>query len=215
MSLVLVAVATAIAASVGYFAAKNRGRAGGAGDGEPKPDDVEDARQRAPRRGASSPRAGVEPTPFGTLPLALGDVVAQGGEERWLSGAIVARDGGRVVSVLFLAPEGGTYQAVAAFARPRREIYWLSPAEVECPEEPPGTIEIGATSYQRRARLPVKIQRMGQGAPDVGETVLWGSYEAGGRDVAIVLCGGGRTHAWSGTRLDEGEYDRLGKGGDE
>ena len=211
MSLTLLAVAAAVAAGAGYFAARRRyrsdaltdadaeGKTGGGGSGG--------------GAGATDKPKPVEPSPFAGLPLELGDVVSADGEERWLAGALVAREDARVVSALFLAPEGGTQHAVAAFAAPRREIYWLAPADVTCPEEPPATLEIDATSFARKGRLPVRIDRLGQGAPQLAETALWGVYEAGGRDVALVIVSGGKAHCWKGRRLDEGEYDRLGKGG--
>jgi hypothetical protein len=150
---------------------------------------------------------------FANLPLALGDVVSSGAEERWLAGAVVAREGGRVIGALFLAPEGVVHKAVAVFAPPRKDIWWMSPVEVACPDEPPTTIELGGVAMPRKGRVPVVLDRVGQGAPQVGEDGIWAAYDSG-RDVAIVITSHGRAYAWSGTRLDEHEYDRLGGGGD-
>src|SRR5262245_36766409 len=66
-----------------------------------------------------------KPDPFVGLPLGLGDVVSVDGDERWLAGACVARDGSRVVGVLFFAPEGANEKAVMVQAPPDRAIFWL------------------------------------------------------------------------------------------
>ncbi len=149
---------------------------------------------------------------FAGLPLSLGDVVSDGHEERWLAGALVAREQGRVLSALFLAPEGAKLSAVAVFAAPRKDIYWMDPAELDVTEEPPATIEFSGIAFRRKARLPVTIERLGQGAPSVGEEAIWGVYDGGPAEVAVVLVSEGRVHAWQGRKLDEDRYDRLGEG---
>lgn len=149
---------------------------------------------------------------FAGLPLSLGDVVSDGHEERWLAGALVAREQGRVLSALFLAPEGAKLSAVAAFAAPRKDIYWMDPAELDVTEEPPATIELAGVAFRRKARLPVTIERLGQGAPSIGEEAIWGVYDGGPAEVAVVLVSEGRVHAWHGRKLDEDRYDRLGEG---
>jgi hypothetical protein len=208
----LVAVTAILAAAAGYLAARGRGSGPDQGDKDPK----------KPRKLPSGGRAGAEPgagkaapspSPFEGMPLALGDVVLAEAEERWLAGALVARENGRVVAALFFSPEGASTRSVAAFPAPRRDIYWMSPVEVVVPAEPPATLEIGEAMLTRRGRLPVSLERVGQGAPHVDETQLWATYEGGGRDVAVVLAGGGKVLAWRGSRLDEGDYDRLGAGG--
>jgi hypothetical protein len=208
MSLTLLAVAAAIAAGAGYVAARRRYRAEALAD-----EAAGGAGAAGAAEGQDTSKKVAEPSAFAGLPLDLGDVISADGEERWLAGALVAREDTRVVSALFLAPEGGSLHAIAAFAAPRREIYWLAPAGIECPETPPATLEIDGESFARRGRLPVTVDRLGQGAPHLGETALWATYEAGGRDVALVIVSAGKAYCWKGRRLDEGEYDRLGKGG--
>jgi hypothetical protein len=149
---------------------------------------------------------------FAGLPLSLGDVVSDGHDERWLAGALVAREQGRVLSALFLAPEGAKLSAVAAFAAPRKDIYWMDPAELDVTEEPPATIELAGIVFRRKARLPVTIERLGQGAPSLGEEAIWGVYDGGPAEVAVVLVSEGRVYAWQGRKLDEDRYDRLGEG---
>jgi hypothetical protein len=222
----ILAVTAAVAASMGYMAARKHGDAGA----EPDPDgdegdapdpngDKKESEKKPPPPAEKKPvkKGKPEPvvSPFANLPLALGDVVSlsSGVEERWLAGALVARENGKVIGALFLAPEGSTIKAVAAFAPPRRELYWMSPAELASPDEPPATIELGGIPLQRKGRLPVTLEKLGQGAPNVGPEGIWAVYDRG-RDVAVVVVSDGKAHAWVGTRLEEEEYDRLGGGGD-
>jgi hypothetical protein len=208
----ILAVTAAVAAATGYFAARKHGDAGDPpddhGDGEEKNDLVE---KPAPK---PAPKTKPDPAPFATLPLALGDVVSSGMEERWLAGALLAREEGRVIAALFVAPEGREQKAVAAFAPPRKDVWWMSPTEVATPDEPPATIEIGGVALSRKARLPVQLSRHGQGAPDVAEEGIWAVYDRG-RDVAVVIASRSQVHAWVGQRLEEDEYDRLGGGGED
>lgn len=198
MSLTLVAaVAAAAAASFGYLSARRSSGAnddGGAGD-------------RPPSRRAGS--GGV----FAQLPLALGDVVMAGDEERWLAGAIVAQEKDDLVAVVFMAPEGAQQGVVAVFPPPRRDIYWLAPWAVDSPDEPPATLEIAGMTMRRRGRLPAALKRIGQGAPPTGEAGIVALYEGGGSDVALVIASEGRLYAWAGRRIDEDGYERLGGGG--
>jgi hypothetical protein len=215
----ILAVTAAVAASMGYLAARKQGDGEPEGDdgqrnsGEKKPDD----KKSDDRKPDEAPKKAVKikggPSPFTTLPLALGDVVSVAHEERWLAGAIVAREEGRVIGALFLAPEGVQNKAVAVFAPPRKDIYWMSPAELVSPDEPPATIELDGIALARKGRLPVELERLGQGAPQVGDEGVWAVYDRG-RDVAVVIASQGKAYAWVGKKLDPEEYDRLGGGGD-
>jgi len=219
---ITILVAAVVAAVGGYLVARRRspgedrapGAPGAKGAPPAKSAGSQGAVKKGPREGHGAGSA-PEASPFEGMALGLGDVVLAEAEERWLAGAIVARESGRVVSVLFVAPEGAEVRAVAAFAPPRKEIFWLAPVTITCPAEPPATLEIGASMLDRRSRVPVSIERLGQGAPHVGDPALWALYEGGGRDVALVITSGGQVHAWSGRRLDETEYERLGAGGTE
>lgn len=229
MSMMLVlAVTAAVAASMGYMAARKKGD-GAPPEGDDR--DREDERDREDdrdekkeqkkkeekKRDAAPPKkkpAADPKTLFEELPLALGDVVMAEGGERWLAGAVIAKEQSRVLGALFLAPEGSSQHAIVCFAAPQRHIYWLTPSELTSPDEPPATIELGTTMFRRRARIPVSLTRLGQGVPELHEEGLWAVYDGGGRDVAMVLTSGGRVMAYKGVRLDEGEFDRLGGGGD-
>jgi len=212
----LLAVTAAVAASMGYLAARKHGVEDGIppGDEDDEKDEKKDEKEEKKREPAPRPvKKPAVSLPFATLPFALGDVVSSGPDERWLAGAIVAREGGRVIGALFVAPEGVVHKAVAVFAPPRKDIWWMSPIELASPDEPPATIEVEGVALQRKGRLPVTLERLGQGAPPVGEDGIWAAYDRG-KEVAVVIASQGRAFAWSGVRLDEEEYDRLGGGGD-
>lgn len=210
----MMAVTAAIAATMGYMAARRRGD-DERGDDERGDDEGE---LRAPERRKAGARGAVPAgsedlkAPFLGMPVALGDVVSSHVEERWLVGALVLREQGSVVAALLLAPEGGALTAVATFAPPRREIFWMEPVEVASPDEPPATIELGGVTMRRAGRLPVEVERLGQGAPGSFTQALFATYEGHRREVAVVIASQGHVHAWAGRRLDEGEYDRLGEG---
>jgi hypothetical protein len=196
VSLFVLTVAALAAASAGYVAARQMRKHAEAAEDE--------------RASAAAPRS-----PYEGLPLALGDVVSADGDERWLTGAVIAREGEELVAVVFFAPEGAVHDAVAVLPPPSRSIGWLSPAELTCPSEPPASIELGGKVYARRARWPVAFECAGQGAPALGATGFLAIYDAGERAMALVLTASGRTVALHGRRYDEGEYDSLGSGGGE
>ncbi len=198
MTITILVISAAVAASMGYLA--NRRRVSKADlPGPPQPP----AKKNAP---AALPAA----NPLEGFPLELGDVVSSGNEERWLSGAIVAREQS-VVTVLFFAPEGKEHWVVATYPLPERGILWLRPVEVVSPAEPPAALEIGGITMQRKNRLPVRLERIGQGTPDVGSTGILATYTAGAREVAIVLTSGEQCLAWFGDRIDSSDYERMGK----
>ncbi|MEZ4301479.1 MAG: hypothetical protein R3B70_41480 [Polyangiaceae bacterium] len=240
MSLILTAVAVAAlcaSAGGGYLFASLRG-----GSKKPPKDEDEDKgspgkRDGSSRKDGSSPmlrktserrqrdsdsakresrkRRGDDKRQFEALPLALGDVVLAEGEERWLAGAILASEAERVIASLFFAPEGSRTKVVVAFARPRRDLYWLAPATCDSPAEPPASCELDGTPMTRRSRLPVTLSRKGQGTATVGEDGILAEYDGGADEVGILLTSEGRAHAFVGRRLVEGDYDRLGSGGED
>lgn len=217
MSLLLAALATAaLCASAGggyLFAAIRRPKPEREGPGD------EDEKGRGKSKGKVTPATEKrerddEKRSFEELPLCLGDVVVAEGEERWLAGGLLAREGDRVVAAVFFAPEGSHTKAVVAFARPRRDILWLAPARVSSPAEPPASCEIDGEPMTRRGRLPVVLTRHGQGVPALGEAGILAEYEGGADEIAVLITSEGRAFAWSGRRLVPGDYDRLGSGGD-
>lgn len=203
MSLLLaLAAAAALVASAsgGFFVASRR--------------QAKRAKKEQDRGGDKGERAAPPKDAFASLPFSVGDVVVVDGEERWLSGGVLAKEGSAVVAALFFAPEGAATKAVAVFCAPRKEIYWLAPSRADSPSEPPASIEIDGVPMTRRGRLPVSLSRHGQGAPTIGEAGIFAEYHGGADEVAVVLTSAGRAFAWSGRRVHEGAYDRLGPGGD-
>lgn len=198
MTITILVISAAVAASMGYLvnrrrAAKGELTKGGEGDLQKKPV-------------AALPAA----KPLEGFPLELGDVVSSGGQERWLSGAIVAREQAAVL-VLFFAPEGREHWVVVAHPLPERDIFWLKPVDVVSPAEPPATLEIGGFTMHRKSRLPVKLERIGQGAPKVEPTGIVATYSAGAGEVAVVLTYDNKCLGWSGQRIESSDYERMGK----
>jgi hypothetical protein len=132
--------------------------------------------------------------------------------ERWLRGGLVASERGQLVGVVYAAPEGAALEAVAVFAEPERHILWMSPIDVELGAEPPSSLEIGGVLMQRRLRRPVELERIGVGAPPCAAEGLWVYYEGPAGAAAVIIAHGARRLAWSGQRLEEGRYDRMGPG---
>lgn len=150
------------------------------------------------------------------FPCALGDVVARagGGEERWLAGALVLSEE-RPVAVLFVAPEAGGDRAVYARPRPNGELAWLEPVArdaIASFQEPPTSLEVNGVRYERLRRLPLRAERVGAGAPDVGDAVILAEYTAAGAERLVLIVGGGAARAWRGPALDPSMYDVMPSG---
>jgi hypothetical protein len=209
--LALAAVAALGASAAGGFFAASRRKPD---PGEKGSKDEDGGEGRGARK---APAAKKKPAKdlFEGLPLSLGDVVVVDHEERWLAGALVAKEGDKAIAAVFFAPEGAKTKMVAAFAQPRREILWLAQSRADSPPEPPASIEIGGVAMTRRGRLPVVLSRHGQGVPAVGETGVLAEYEGGADEVAVVVTSEGRALAWSGRKIEEAQYDRLGSGGED
>ena len=187
---------------------------GAATEGAPEDgtDAVKDA--HAPPRKAAPATTVPAADLFAEMPCALGDVVMRGGDEAWLAGGIVFIED-HPVSALFVAPEAGTDRAVYVRARPSGELYWLSPVpagELTIGSEPPTSLEHGTVRFDRLRRLPVKVQRAGSGAPDVGDQVIVAEYASSGFERLVVVTGAGTAHAWVGSVLEEGMYEILPSG---
>ena len=153
-----------------------------------------------------------EPTPsLDAFPCKLGDVVLRGtGEEAWLAGAIVLREGDEPAAVVFFSPEAGGDRAV--LARPAsQEITWLSEEKGVTlpPGEPPTALEAGTDRYERRRRLPLRAERVGTGAPDLGRDVILAEYTGLGDDCLVVLATKERVLVYRGPSLGAGAYDVL------
>jgi hypothetical protein len=146
------------------------------------------------------------------FPVQLGDVIvrpAQG--EAWLAGALVFSEDAPVAAV-FVAPDAGGDRAILVRPNPAPSIAWLEPVRpgtIESGPEPPTSIEHEGTRFERLRRLPLRVSRLGSGAPDVGDRVIFAEYATAGIERLLVLVSGGHARAWRGAVLDEGTYDVL------
>ena len=151
------------------------------------------------------------------FPCRLGDVVVRTVErdEAWLAAALVFEED-HPVAALFVAPEAGADRAI--FAREGAQgLVWLAPLPPgDVPAgDPPFVIEHEGVRFDRDLRLPVRVKRLGDGAPDVGERALVAVYataSTGGAPPAariVVVAGSARALAWIGGVLEPGEYDVL------
>ena len=152
------------------------------------------------------------PDPFAGFPCKLGDVLVRRAErdEAWLAGALVFAEE-RPIAALFVAPEARQDRAVLVRdAQP--EVTWLLPASGPVDlagRDPPSALEHEGVRFSRKRRLPVRVERLGTGAPDVGPTAVVAEYTGPGAERFLVVAGAESTLAWRGTALGELEYDLL------
>ena len=85
----------------------------------------------------------------------------------------------------------------------------LGPGEVAHSGDPPPAIEHAGARFRRTRRLPVRVDRLGTGAPDSGGSAIMGEYAGSGLERIVMLVGTGASLAWRGVTLTEGEYDVL------
>lgn len=152
---------------------------------------------------------------LGGFPCHLGDVVlAHHGEEAWLAGALVFHE--RLpMAILFIAPDAGGGRAIYGHPDPEPSLLWMVPlpaGSLALGAEPPSSIEYERERFERTRRLPYRAERVGTGAPDVGESVIVAEYSAAAGDRILVVIGAGGAHAWRGRRLELGMYDVLPSG---
>jgi hypothetical protein len=143
----------------------------------------------------------------------LGDVVVRRleGDEAWLAGALVLAEE-RPVAALFIAPDAGGERAVLVPGPAQTTLTWLAPlaeGQVTLAGEPPRALEHAGTHFERTRRLPVRVQRLGTGAPQVGDSAVLGEYAAAGLERMVVVVGADAALAWRGVALSESEYDVL------
>jgi hypothetical protein len=152
---------------------------------------------------------------FTGLPCKLGDVVVRRveGDEAWLAGALVFFED-RPVGALFVAPEARRDLAVLA-REARSELAWLAPASnagVFAGRDPPSAIEHDGLRFDRTRRTPVRVERLGTGAPAVGATAIVAEYSGPGAERYLLVAGAESTLAWRGVSLTERDYDVLPSG---
>ncbi|HLK36980.1 MAG TPA: hypothetical protein VKU41_09545 [Polyangiaceae bacterium] len=148
---------------------------------------------------------------FEGWPARLGDVLVRRVErdEAWLAGGLLFAEESPVAA-LFVAPEGVGERAV--YVRPGF-VVWLSaaPGALTPPlREPPSSLEVDGTRFDRSRRLPVRVQAMGTGAPAVGDRAVLGEYTArAGVDRLVVVAGADALWVGRGAVLSDGEYEVL------
>jgi hypothetical protein len=186
--------------------------AGAASDGPEAPPEADPVPRPKVEARRSAPKA-KEPAvdPLADFPCHLGDVVMiHGVDEAWLAGALVFYE--KVpAAALFFAPEAGGDRALFVRPKPSSSIVWLSPLaddEVTVGPEPPSTLEHKGDRFERLRRLPLRVERVGTGAPDVGDQALVVEYASGGERL-LVLVAAGKPRGYRGHVLEEGTYDLL------
>lgn len=141
----------------------------------------------------------------------LGDVIVRTAErdEAWLAGALLFSEQSPIAA-LFVAPEAvadrGIYVRAGA-----PQIAWLAAVSgVAIPSgDPPSAIEQGGAPYERRRRIPVRVERLGTGAPIVGDRAIIAEYDGPGDACLVLVAGAAATLVFCGSRLSEGDYDVL------
>jgi hypothetical protein len=146
------------------------------------------------------------------FPCHLGDVIlASSGDEAWLAGGLVLSE--RLpMAVLFIAPDAGGDRAILARPRPDTSLLWLMPvtsSSLAMGREPPTSLEHESERFERTQRVPYRAQRIGTGAPDVGEEVIFAEYKATMNQRIIVVLGKDGARVFRGRVLEEGTYDLL------
>jgi hypothetical protein len=164
-----------------------------------------------------APRPKAAKLDFEAFPCKLGDVVMRaGGDEAWLAGGLVFSEE-LPVAVLFIAPDAGGDRALYVKPSPSPSIAWLAPLDKDALQlsgEPPSALEVASDRFDRVRRLPLRVVRIGSGAPDVGDSAIVAEYACSSGAVLVVVASHGAAKAWRGTVLESGTYDVL-PGGDE
>lgn len=218
MSIIVTSLLVASGVLLGRFLA----RAGRKQDEAPKPDESapDNAARDGKRARGVAPDEKKTPKPdagaaLADFPCKLGDVVMRGtGDEAWLAGVLVLSDRAPLAA-LFVAPEAGGDRAVLAHPAPSEQLVWLGPVDAAAlglGAEPPASVEDGGDRFDRTRRLPVRVERLGSGAPDVGPTAILAEYKSLSGERIVALCGS-KPIAFRGALLEAGMYSVLGGGG--
>jgi hypothetical protein len=160
--------------------------------------------------GAAAP---VARDPLASFPCKVGDVVVRVAErdEAWLAGALLLEEE-RPVAALFVAPEAGGDRALFVRDAPGAGMTWLAPLEkgtLPLTKDPPHALEHEGHRFERTRRLPVRVSRLGTGAPSVGDRAVVAEYAGAAAERLLVVAGSEETLAWKGVALREDEYDVL------
>lgn len=201
MSLIVTSLLVASGVILGRFLARSR---------QPPKEEPDEEDQRAPA--VEKPKQ--QRDPLENITCKLGDVVMRGvGEEAWLAGVLVLEEQ-LAVGALFVAPEAKQDRALFARPQPSEEIVWLAPidgAKLGIAKEPPASLEHDGDRFERSRRLPVRVTRLGSGAPTVGVTAIFAEYASLGNERIIVVVGDAIA-AYRGQILEAGTFTILPSG---
>jgi hypothetical protein len=209
----LVLAGTSGAVLVGRWLARARGAAA---------EDVSASRQAGEDAEAAGTEEKAARDPTGErvalegFPCQVGDVILRmTGEEAWLAGGLVLSEA-IPVAALFVAPDAKHDCAIYARPRPAQVLQWLEPLDpsaILVGGEPPSAVEHGGIRFERARRLPLRAQRVGTGAPNVGDAVTVAEYVSAGAERLLVLKGNaGIVHAFRGVELGEGSFEVIPSG---
>jgi hypothetical protein len=180
------------------------------------------AQRLRPAAKADAEKAGRDAVPempgLDAFPCRLGDVVVRKLErdEAWIAGALILEEQ-RPVAALFIGPEVGSDRVIWAHEADQG-LTWLSslrPDELLLPGEPPLAIEHAGVRFERRRRLPVRVRKLGDHVPPVGDSAVVAEYIGPGADRIVVLIGAEQTWLWRGTVLRRSDFDVLPGGQDD
>jgi hypothetical protein len=190
-----------------------------AGLPERKNDPSDDSSPELPKHDAKKP-ARVLSGPKARLDgfiCQLGDVVMRlTGEEAWLAGGLVLSE--QVpIAVLFVAPDAGHDCAIYVRARPSESLWWLEPLDpnaVLVAGEPPSSVEHAGVRFDRARRLPLRLRRVGVGAPDTAsDAVIVAEYTSAGDERLLVVKGNsGVVSCFRGLELEPGSFEVIASG---
>jgi hypothetical protein len=141
--------------------------------------------------------------------LAVGDVVSVRGEHAWLEGGWMLYEGSRRVGAVLFAPELVLVEA----AGPRPAWYKAWPAALGIATtlpEPPASLEHDGERFERRRRIPVRIEPLGEAPAPPGEAALFAEYYGLSGDCLWMVRSALATAAFRGARLRDEELERWG-----
>ena len=79
--------------------------------------------------------------------------------------------------------------------------------------EPPTSVEHDGIRFDRVRRLPLRVTRIGTGAPDAGDQVVLAEYASAGSERLLVMRGSaGTSHAFRGVELEASSYEVIASG---
>ncbi len=156
------------------------------------------------------------------MPFGAGDVATRGSEARWLTSGVALREAGSAVATILFATDQSPLSALVTYPAPMSHVDWVkaSPREAQVTRalaslaDLPPVLELDRKLFTRRARRPVTLEGVGSlPAPPAepwGGSGLFGWYEAGPREVLVLLRHARGWLVLEGERVEVSEVERLG-----